>query len=633
VSYLNALRLHFAGQFQANISTVNNDPAHFWNAMFQPGYQDMQGPSMNPPNGWFNPQGDATFRLRGCRITAAWMPSGPVTAADPALGFVVADSDDKAPAKLVDLDSEQQLVSEIWGLQVRIADGQGNSLLRGDFEPAAFMDLWDRGLSAGTGGDTNGGATYQSVLRNLHWGNIAGSPFLTALRDSVEESGTLSIKFNVDGINMTFTSPDFMCGRIVGTIGPALKDEPRHLVIGRQFVASPGPNPNFFNPGGGINHCVAVLDEAANRLYLDLGNALRTATPGSEMANVGDLTMGIGMPLGVVPASGPGGYMDVGWYERTAGIVVLSLTPSQTRLAATLPMALLGNVSPQPFAISEWPSGTFVRADRYVYRLSPGNTAEHAVEIPVYAMQFGKPIASAAISFALDPSQLQVTPDSPPSIAAGPNVAIPPDVLVYAPTGVPINKTPPTVTTDGNGRAVLSVYATDPGNVRWFNNGQDYGIDGQVYGIRPAFADQALMTGPVNQWNFISFLVWSGFTPGIPVTGTDVYPIFQQYANLYPVMNRFLNLGDYDQVVLNAKFLQLAFGLNPENPNSMPVTRDLSPAKRAAILSWLRNPIRGDWPATIAGTTHTASQAVASAAPPRGGKSEAAARRLVLRTG
>jgi len=34
MSYLNPLRLHFAGRFQANPSTVNNDPQHFDNATF-----------------------------------------------------------------------------------------------------------------------------------------------------------------------------------------------------------------------------------------------------------------------------------------------------------------------------------------------------------------------------------------------------------------------------------------------------------------------------------------------------------------------------------------------------------------------------------------------------------------------
>ncbi len=71
MSYLNPLRLHFAGRFQANVSTVNNDPAHFNNAGFQQSYQQMQGQNMNPPNGWFNPQGDAAWRFLGCAITSA----------------------------------------------------------------------------------------------------------------------------------------------------------------------------------------------------------------------------------------------------------------------------------------------------------------------------------------------------------------------------------------------------------------------------------------------------------------------------------------------------------------------------------------------------------------------------------
>jgi hypothetical protein len=30
------------------------------------------------------------------------------------------------PAKMVDLDSEQQMVSQIWGLQIRVCDAEGN---------------------------------------------------------------------------------------------------------------------------------------------------------------------------------------------------------------------------------------------------------------------------------------------------------------------------------------------------------------------------------------------------------------------------------------------------------------------------------------------------------------------------
>ncbi|HEY0350222.1 MAG TPA: hypothetical protein VGC60_18955, partial [Pyrinomonadaceae bacterium] len=205
MSYLNALRLHFAGQFQANVSTVNNDPMHFDNATFIPDYQKMQKP--HSPNGWFNPQGDAAWRFLGCRVTSAWTPSGQVSANDPVLSYIVADSDGQVPAKLVDLDSEQQLVSEIWGLQVRITDAAGNTLMQGDFEPVAFADIWDRATGSGAGGDIGAGAMYQSVLTNLQWCDVSASPFLIALQQAAGD-GLLSIKFNVDGLNMSFKSPD-----------------------------------------------------------------------------------------------------------------------------------------------------------------------------------------------------------------------------------------------------------------------------------------------------------------------------------------------------------------------------------------------------------------------------------------
>ena len=631
MSYLNPLRLHFAGRFQANVSTVNNDPAHFHNAAFQPGYQQMQGPRMNPPNGWFNPQGDAAWRLLGCKITAAWTPAGVVPANDPVMNYIIADSDRHAPAKLVDLDSEQQLVSEIWGLQVRIADANGNTLMRGDFDPAPFADIWDRAAGA-SGGDNVAGAMYQSVLTNLHWADALGSPFLQQLQQAATD-GLLSIKFNVDGFNLSYQSPDFMTGRITGTIGPATLTEPRHMVIGRQFMAAAGQGGNFFAPAGGINFFAGVIDPVASCIYLDLGNALSTSSAGGGLNDLGDLTLsaydpiltpanpaGSTIPLGVIRSCGLGGYAgDPSWYPLTAGIVVLPLTAEQLKVASMFQLILSGNSQSM---ISEWSSAAFVRADQYVYRLSPGDQPQ----IDVYAMQFGKPLAGVQINFIPDNSQLQAQVGEPgqgsPYVAASPPVGVPIHALGYHPSWM----------TDANGKAVISLNAGDPGTPRYFNDGADYGIDGQVYGIRPGFADTQKYDGPVNQWNFISILLWSGYNPPSPITWTSMQPIFQQYANLYPVMNRFLNLGDYDSVVANADLLILAFGVDLDNPNSMPVTRDLSPAKRAAILSWLKNPLPGEAPpkppvAAAANATVDPAQAAAAS---QGGKAAAAARRLVL---
>jgi len=71
----------------------------------------------------------------------------------------------------------------------------------------------------------------------------------------------------------------------------------------------------------------------------------------------------------------------------------------------------------------------------------------------------------------------------------------------------------------------------------------------------------------------------------------DIQPIFEQYGNLYPIMSKHLvDLGDYDSVVKHLKILELAFSLPIENPNYMPVTRDLSGHKREMILKWMRSP-------------------------------------------
>src|SRR5438105_8496475 len=99
MSYLNPLRLHFAGKFQAAPSTVNNDPIHFDNETFQPSYQKLQVTGGPPKDGWWNPQGDATWRLIGCHVTAAWISGAPAPETDPIHHCLIADSDRTVAAK------------------------------------------------------------------------------------------------------------------------------------------------------------------------------------------------------------------------------------------------------------------------------------------------------------------------------------------------------------------------------------------------------------------------------------------------------------------------------------------------------------------------------------------------------
>lgn len=619
MSYLDPPRLHFAGKFAATISTVNNDPTHFDNATFLPEYQ-QRGPGAT--KGWFNPRGDGDWRLMGCTVRAAVMPDGnPVGQGDPVLGYVVADSDRLPPAKLVDLDPMQQLVSIIWGLEVRICDTSGENLVRGSFEPAAFMDIWNRAIGGGSGGDVGASAMYQSVLHTLEWGDVSGSPFLTALRGAAKD-GLLAVKFNVDGINMNFRDPDFMRGRIVGTIGAAAAGEPLHFVRGRQLMSAAVNVPPFPVPGGGVNNCVASVDVANKMIHLDLGNALPTTVPGGPVADPGKLSLTYPDQYGDPVVIGDVENLPADWYESTAGVVSFPLSADAVQAVPGSPLSIL---KPAPggtaLAIAEPATGLHCRADQFVYTLDAGQTAT----VAVWASQFGQPYAGAQISVVADPGQLQPYPGAPAP-------AVPAEAIDF----------PDTIVADGNGVAALPIFSRDPGNPRGY-------IDGQIYGVRPVLAETAAPGDayPFNIWEFVSVLVWDVFEPDEPPTWLgSLQPIFQQYANLYPLMADIVNLADYDSVCDMREMLLMAFEQPIASPNSMPATRDLSMAKRRAILRWLRNlgpdgkPLLGRLVApdtaapapaaraALAGPPGEGGEPPADAEPPRGGKAEAATRRL-----
>lgn len=58
MSYLQFPRLAFAGSFQADVSTVNNDPRHYDIDNFEPAFQDFQ--TKQSYNGWWHPTGTAS---------------------------------------------------------------------------------------------------------------------------------------------------------------------------------------------------------------------------------------------------------------------------------------------------------------------------------------------------------------------------------------------------------------------------------------------------------------------------------------------------------------------------------------------------------------------------------------------
>jgi hypothetical protein len=525
MSYLGFPRLHFAGRYQADPSTVNNSPDVYDNTTFHPRFQKK------PFGGW-NPDGTGSFRFRETRVTGLLDVDGTPSPTDPLLGGRLLDGDRQVSAKLVDLDAQQQLVSEIWGLRLKLTDATGKVVCQGNFDPASFADLW---LRSSTAGDLC--ATYQSVLTDVEWFEST-SPFLAQLKEATAE-GLLSIKFNIDGFQGQDESPEFTTGRIVGSVGAYSPTEPKTFVAARRLRQQ---------PNSPLNNAPCRLDDKSGKLFIDLGNSVPTAAAGGDLIDVGALYLAVlpanGAPVVLAPLDG----IDANFYPRRAGITSTRLTDDQLELVAANPIAVVD--SAQAVLLAENPEATYLRADEFTFRLSPEQPYDTATVV-FTATKFGRPAAGAEIRM---------------TDAAG---------------NAPL-KFPASVTTDDQGRAELGLTALDPGNPRGPLDGQYVSLD-YTWSEEPP--QDSLFPSPYRSLNILVHDRYDA--PDSPTWTEDVQPIFQQYANLYPVMREVFDLANYHHVVAYRDRIRKALLTPPGEPGHMPVTRDLSPAKRDMIVRWL----------------------------------------------
>ena len=192
-----------------------------------------------------------------------------------------------------------------------------------------------------------------------------------------------------DGINFNFASPDFMTGRVVGTIDARTADEPHQFVIGRQLIAASAATwVNFFSPLGGINHCVALVDSIAGRVHLDLGNACRPRVPAVTPSTWATCNCR-SRPSAARPSRSVSFLLrrTFGWYERTAGVVTCPLTATQLVASTAGRLVVTSEVHSDavPVWIAEHPNGFYARPDQMVHRMSPGEVAN----IDVHVSRFG----------------------------------------------------------------------------------------------------------------------------------------------------------------------------------------------------------------------------------------------------
>jgi hypothetical protein len=516
--YLDFPRINFSGQFTTGPSTINNTPAN---------YNAANAGSLVP--GW-NPDGNAFFQLQGCTVqTVVTSASGPT--ASELDGTPVASTDNwggsGVPAKIVDLDPEQQMVSMLYGLQLKF--GSGDNTLVGDMTPMWFQNFF---------GAT---ASYQSVLTNLRWGSqLTGA--LAALH--AHNANTVSIRFFLGPGGPSGTGP--MTAPFVGTIGPADDDAPINFIAGRQLRPAVRP--------GAINYAPAqVIDDSngeAALLTLDLGasvvqQSLSMAVTAND-AKHGDINLGT---VNLTPDN----------RTQQASIFDLDLShlsAADKGLLKTTPIVV--SLSPMQVLLEEADNGIYVNASPYVLRME----ANSKTDVQIFARRFG---AKADIS-------IDIIDDSQNILPKGSNP--PPAVGRVGPNGSLVSF-PNKVATVG-GIATLTINGGNPDDFRQY-------IDGQVYALR------FLPSGTTTPWNpkaVLSLLVHDAFDK--QPTWENIQPIMSQYAVLYPVMKSMgIDLGDRASLIHHKSALLHVFSLPLENPAYMPVVRDLSKAKQDAIVAWL----------------------------------------------
>ena len=548
MSYLDVPRLHFAGTFIAKPSTVNNTASNF-------------EPTVTNPYPSWNPNGNHFWQFLNCTVKSAVAANGAVSN-DPIINASVASTDNPSPAKLVDLDTEQQMVSQIFGLQVKLAISDSEYVV-GDFRVTNFNDIFVRVVKGRP--DSMFSAYFQSVLDNVQWSGIQ-SPFLSQLQ-SVSPH-TLSIKFVVDGYDDNSSSPTFNQGRIVGTIGPAFDGEPPNFVIGRALRPAAQNTPLSFG--------YAKVDKGRQKVVVDLGNSIPSMSPGGPPPNLGVLQVAVIPPSGSPSILGEYDY-SLPAYLTNAGIQEFPATPEQLSLLTSTPLGIIQIAaagSSPVVPLQEGANCTYINATQIVYRMNPGDVAG----VELIAVQFGEPAAGQRIKLSLNGNLLQPAP-----ISAAP----PPQSPASVPTAMVPVATPASalrfsrsVRTGPDGRAQFKLTARDPGNPRQF-------IDGQVYNVSFDWDKDHDQSFPPDSNGALSVLVFDAFKA--EPTWASVGPFLSQYAKLYPFMDSLFPPGLADPAVYqqNIQAFEGVLSYPETDPRYMPVTRDMSRDKRNVLLAWL----------------------------------------------
>lgn len=579
MSYLDQPRINFSGRFFTNVSTINNDLANY----------DPSSPVGDP--GW-NPNGVALFKFDSCTVTGVQAPCDD----GKLIGAPVSTPPKPVTGKLVDLDTDEQNLSQVIGVTLNLTTASGAGF-QGVLEPCNLQDMWMRAPApSGNAGGSQASAIFVSTLNSVQWTNADEVEVLKLLRDATQNS-QLAIRFIIG--SFFFVDPKDPAsgyGPLVGSIGPYVDGDPvqfarRRLMpfaaaqpqpdadvvpriasrevthadfeVDRQAVAAPAPSPPLQ-----FQACNFQLDAADSRLSIDLVNSIPLASFAGPPLPVGQLRAVIVAGDGSTEeALQPPFEFNDQTNTTNGGIIDVSLTPDQCQKLKTMRAGIeLQQGGAWTTILAEHQSGKFVNISPFTARAVGGDY----VSYELCAFQWGRPLPNETLSLSA-----QSTEGTPQSLV--------------------INGE-----TDGSGSAV-----TNEDGIAVFNINTPADLD------IPADRQQLdslvyLFTGPwasLNGGLFASqiqpagLLVWAPYADADmpnPTWEDQVQPIFDEYMRIYPGMQQIMDLTDLSVVQGNLKPLRDALSLPFDAPHRMPVTRDLSTQKIEVIKTWLNNQLKAN---------------------------------------
>ena len=580
MSHLALPRLHFRGEFEANVPTANNDAvADFVDvarvAVDAQGKTDdelrqwleaYQEPGPNQTEGiraGWNYYGDNSCRFRRVTVTRVDLPTGSLTtpADDPLVGAAVR----LGRAVMVDLDPEGILGTQIFCDQLS-AEGGAGPFWAGP--TTRFSSRWltfRRNLRVG--GFTGGSAVWQAAIQgdDLTFG-LASSPAALALQAACEAGGGLAVRFctyllkadiESRALAESFRNGDKLAnparGLVIGTIGPLHAGEMTSVVLGRTLHPAARLTDDHIDYR--LGPAVAEVDDDRGVVSLDLITAFPERDQTLEKVNVGPVSLRLLDPdSGDTVTLGQIAY-DRAAYEATAGLVEVPISKEAEPLLARGQLLLVHDLSGD--ALLAEAAATVETDDRALY-LQEGETRQMVLRATVR----GRP-APAGFRMRLETYDTTSIKGLPGSPAVGP--ARPVEIGDEATIGK-------------DGTATVTLTARRPGTC--------------VIRFVPPGAPPSSFNPTTDGFACVRILPLDnyGHVPDAELTYELVYQeVLRYYHLLYPAMSRIINWADEEAVRPRAGGILARISSElRDHFGSMPRTRELSDGKRKLLERWCR---------------------------------------------